>query len=111
MAHRQHVRVQVDVAGACAGHREREAYHDIAIKGAHDLAADFVGDDKHTQRHQFGVAEIPDFFLQRDAGTKFLDPVTAAQRDGVRGQRLLATKASSRSTAVFSRARDLACRI
>ena len=77
-AHRQHVRVQVDVASARAGNGEREADHGVPLEGTHYLAADLVGDDKHSQRHQFRVGEIPDFFLQCNAGAEFFDAVTTA---------------------------------
>ena len=66
----QHMRVQVDVAGARAGYGEREADHNVAFESPHHLASNFVGDHEHAQRNQFRVAEIPDFFLQGDAARK-----------------------------------------
>src|ERR1039457_2719911 len=95
-AHGQHVRVQINVAAARAGDGEREAYHDIAVKGAHHLATDLVGNDKHAQRHQLRVSEVPDFSLQCHAGVEILDAVAATEHDGVGGHRLALEKASSR---------------
>jgi len=46
-------------------------------EGTHDLAANFIGHDKHAQRHEFSVGEIPDLLLQRDASAKLFNAVTA----------------------------------
>ena len=77
------MRVQVDVSGAGTGNREREADHDVAVEGAHHLAANFVGHHEHAQRHQFRVGKVPDFFLQGDAGAEVFDAVAAAEDNGV----------------------------
>ena len=50
------------------------------------MAADLVSHHKHAQRHQFRIAEVPNFLLQRNAGPKFLDAVTGTELDRVGGQ-------------------------
>src|SRR5260370_20046422 len=107
--------MQVDVAAAGAWDRERKPHHDVTIKGAHHLATNLVGYDKHAERHQLRVGKVPDLFLQCDAGAKFFDAVADAEHDRIDAHRLLAAKASpliasSRKTAFSSRPRDLAWR-
>ena len=101
LANGQHVRVQVDMPGACTGDREREADHDIAVEGAHHLAANLVGHDKHAQGHQFRVGKVPYFFLESDTGVEVLDAVAAAEYD-IGAHRLPAMRALPRSMAFFS---------
>ena len=48
------------------------------VECADDLPADFLRHHKHAQRHQFGFGEIPDFFLQRNAGRQFIQVVALA---------------------------------
>src|SRR5579864_7598429 len=106
-SYRQHVRVQVDVAGAGAGYRERESDHVCAIESPHDLAANFFGYDEHPKGHQFSVGKIPHFFLQGDAGPEFLETLTAADHNGIGGHAFSsAGRASSRTSA---RSSALAC--
>src|ERR1700722_18656669 len=85
-AHGEHVRVQINVTAPCARNRERESNHDFTLEGAHHLAADFVGNDKHAQGDQFRVGKVPDFFLKGDAGVEVLDAVAAAKHDGIGGR-------------------------
>src|SRR5215470_6913716 len=83
LAHRQHVRMQVDMTGACAGDRESEADHVVAIERTHHLSANLVGNDKHAQRYKFRVGEVPHFLLEGYTSPEILDPMTAPQLDGV----------------------------
>src|SRR5438270_7083955 len=81
LAHRQHVRVQIRMAGARAGNGESKADQLAAIKGADDLPADFPADHEHAQRDQVHVVKIPDLFLQRDAGLELFHAVALANRN------------------------------
>src|SRR6185312_7199324 len=47
-----------------SGNAEAEANHPAAIEGAENLPADFVGNNKQTQRQQLDIVESPNFTLQ-----------------------------------------------
>src|SRR5215472_10631812 len=70
-AHRQHVRMQVRMAGTRAGNGKRKTDKFLTVKGADDLPADLLPDDEKTQRHQVHVIKVPNFLLQRDARSEF----------------------------------------
>ena len=46
----------------------------VAVEGTDHVAADLLGNHEHSHRHQFGVGEVPDFFLQGNARAQVLEP-------------------------------------
>src|SRR6202171_82422 len=86
-AHRQHVRVQVNMSGARTRHRECESDHLVTGEGSHYLPSHFFGDYKHAERHQFRVGKIPHFFLEGYAGAQFLEALAMANDDRIGTQR------------------------
>ena len=81
LPHRQHVRMQVGMAGPAARNGKGKAHQFAAIESADDLAPDFLADHEHAQRHQVHIVKLPDFFLQRDAGIEFVHAVTFSDGD------------------------------
>src|SRR5215470_11832177 len=77
------MRVQIRMAGARAGNGKGEANELIAVECADDLSADLAADDEHAQRNEIDIIEIPDFFLERNAGLKLLHAVAFADGDSI----------------------------
>src|SRR5882724_9449295 len=73
VAYSQHVRVQVSMTGTAAGNGKGKAHQVVATKSSDSLAADFLADHEHAQWNKVQVAEIPDLFLERNAGIEFID--------------------------------------
>src|ERR1035441_2545537 len=65
--HRQHVRVQVRLAGATAGQRHGETHHRIPVQGPDPLAADAVRHDEDALWDQVPITVTPDRELYLDA--------------------------------------------
>ena len=58
---------------AKAWYREGKPGHFVARERSDHLPTDFLGHDEHSQRHQVGVGKIPDFLLQGDASSHFIE--------------------------------------
>ncbi|PYX92464.1 MAG: hypothetical protein DMG71_17970 [Acidobacteria bacterium] len=66
------------MASTGAGNGKGEADHFLALERSNYLAANLVSHDEHPKRHKLGVGEVPNFLLQRDTGSHFVEPVTLA---------------------------------
>src|SRR5579871_5760966 len=60
------------MTGPATRNRKSEAHKIIAMKSSNGLPTDFLADHEHAQRNQVQIAEVPDFFLQRDAGIELI---------------------------------------
>ena len=69
------------MTGAGAGNGKSETDHLLALECPHYLAPDLFSNHKHPERHQLGIAKVPNFFLQRHTGSHFIETVTLADGD------------------------------
>ena len=61
--------------------RKRKANQAIAFEAADHLPANFLCDHKHADRNEVGVGELPNLFLQINAGLQFVEALALANDD------------------------------
>src|SRR5947209_15757363 len=68
---------------ARTGKRQHKADEFGALECANHLTANLRPHNEQSQRHQLGIAEVPNFFLQGDAGPHLVKVMTVPDDDGI----------------------------
>jgi len=83
------VGMEIGVASAISRDGEGKPNDLSLVEGTNYLTANLFSNNKHAQGNQFDVGEIPDFLLQADAGSHFVQTLTWANHYTGFGQRFI----------------------